>query len=166
MADQKNPQHDQDVEALIQQFQSSDLHEFHIKTKDFDLFLSRDPDALASWSTGGGSLPPPPNPGISTVAQAAPVAAPVTPPTEVPDGYDVVRAPYLGTFYRAPKPGEPNFVELGQIVEAGEDLCLVEVMKLFTAICAGAKGVVRQVFAVDGQMVEEGAPLFALEPVA
>jgi acetyl-CoA carboxylase biotin carboxyl carrier protein len=84
----------------------------------------------------------------------------------VPDGCEVVRAPYLGTFYRAPKPGEPHFVELGQTIEAGTDLCLVEVMKLFTAVRSETRGIIRQILAVDGQMVEEGAPLFALEPLA
>ena len=77
-----------------------------------------------------------------------------------------MRAPYLGTFYRSPKPGEPNFVELGQTVEEGADLCLVEVMKLFTAVRSTEKGKVREIYAVDGQLVAEGQLLFALDPVA
>ncbi|MCH7629012.1 MAG: hypothetical protein IH997_09915 [Proteobacteria bacterium] len=99
-------------------------------------------------------------PASAPAASAAPAAM-----AGIPANCIVVTAPYLGTFYRAPKPGEPNFVELDQTVEAGTDLCLVEVMKLFTAVSAPSNGVIRQILARDGEMVAEGAPLFALEPV-
>jgi biotin carboxyl carrier protein len=80
------------------------------------------------------------------------------------DGGEISRAPYLGTFYRAPKPGEASFVELGATVGAESELCLVEVMKLFTSVRAGIAGTIAHVLAVDGQMVEAGQPLFAIEP--
>ncbi|WP_408587110.1 acetyl-CoA carboxylase biotin carboxyl carrier protein [Novosphingobium sp.] len=168
-----NPQQDEDLEALVRQFQASDLTEMHLRTADIELFLSRNPDA--DFAMGRVSMAAPPvaaapaapkastsaaPPGPATAATPAPAAS-----TAVADGHVVVTAPYLGTFYRAPKPGEPNFVELDQTVEAGTDLCLVEVMKLFTAVSAPSKGVIRQILARDGEMVAEGAPLFALEPV-
>lgn len=170
-----NPRSDEDLEALVRQFQASDLTEMHLRTADIELFLSRNPDAdLAMGQAVAATLVAAPAPAPAApkaaVAAASPAPAPAAAPapapaSAVPDNCVVVTAPYLGTFYRAPKPGEPNFVEMGQTVEAGTDLCLVEVMKLFTAVSAPSKGVVRQIFAKDGEMVAEGAPLFALEPV-
>jgi acetyl-CoA carboxylase biotin carboxyl carrier protein len=147
-----------DIAALLQQFHAADLTELHLKTEGFELFISNDPAAAAPQSGGA----------VRAVPQQV-VAKPTTEPAaaaDIPEGYDVVRAPYLGHFYRAPKPGEPNFCEIGDMVEPGAELCLVEVMKLFTAVRAETRGVVRNVYAVDGQMVVEGQPLFALEPTA
>ena len=76
----------------------------------------------------------------------------------------IVRAPYMGTFYRAPKPGAPIFVEVGSQVTPETELCLVEVMKLFTAIRAPMVGRIHAVLAVDGQMVEADQALFELIP--
>lgn len=173
------PRIDDDLEALVRQFQASDLQEMHVRTAEIELFLSRNPDANAAFGEIAAPAPTPapaaaPAPASATApaeiappqtgaAAAAPARASVA---EIPESWSIVSAPYLGTFYRAPKPGEANFVELGQTVEAGVDLCLVEVMKLFTAVCANVKGVVRHVYARDGEMVVEGQPLFALEPVA
>lgn len=168
-----NTKRDEELEALLREFQASGIAELHVKTADFDLFLSNDPNAVAP---GAAVAAPPP---ARSAPSAAPAAAPSPAPSalaaaaasrpssgELPTGCVGVVAPYLGTFYRAPKPGEPAFVELGQTVEAGTDLCLVEVMKLFTAVRSETKGVVREVYAVDGQMVEEGQLLFAIDPAA
>ncbi len=76
----------------------------------------------------------------------------------------VVRAPNLGTFYRAPKPGAPPYVSLGQWVEAETELCLIEVMKLFTSVQSGVRGTVKQILAEDSQLVEFGQPLFVIDP--
>jgi acetyl-CoA carboxylase biotin carboxyl carrier protein len=168
---------DHDLEELVRQFQGSDLNELHIRTEAFELFISRDPEASSPWGGNAAAtraaLPTQPASNAASASAALPgaKAAPASAKTvfaeiEIPEGYELVCAPYLGTFYRAPKPGEAHFVELGQTVEAGADLCLVEVMKLFTAVSAKARGIVRHVYAVDGQMVEEGSPLFALEPLA
>jgi acetyl-CoA carboxylase biotin carboxyl carrier protein len=75
-----------------------------------------------------------------------------------------VLAPYLGTFYRSPKPGSPPYVELGQTVGSEDEVCLVEVMKLFTAVRAGIAGTIAQVLAKDGDIVEAGQPLFVITP--
>ena len=77
-----------------------------------------------------------------------------------------VRAPNLGTFYRAPKPGAPPYVAVGQKVEASTEVCLIEVMKLFTSVRAGVTGTVREVLAEDAQLVEFDQPLFLIEPLA
>ena len=76
----------------------------------------------------------------------------------------LVRAPYRGTFYRAPKPGAKPYVEIGDVVAAEADLCLVEVMKLFTAVRAPQGGKIHSVVARDGELVESGQALFVLVP--
>lgn len=161
----------QDIEALVRQFQGSDLTELHVRMDGFQLFLSRNADGTTPWDGVGGPVPSPsakarPNSRASQVGASASSAREAEEAIQVPNGMQAVCAPYLGHFYRAPKPGEPNYVEVGQQVEPGSDLCLIEVMKLFTAVRAETKGVVRHVYAVDGQMVQEGQPLFAIEPVA
>ena len=75
-----------------------------------------------------------------------------------------VTASNLGTFYRSPKPGAAPFVDVGQRVEADTEICLLEVMKLFTSVKAGIAGTVRQISATDAELVEGGQVLFYIEP--
>jgi acetyl-CoA carboxylase biotin carboxyl carrier protein len=82
----------------------------------------------------------------------------------VPEGWVGIRAPHLGTFYRAPKPGAPPLIDVGQAVGEETEVCLLEVMKLFTTLRAGKSGTVRRVCAADAQMVESGDILFLIEP--
>ena len=70
----------------------------------------------------------------------------------------------VGTFYRAPAPGSPPFVEIGQKVEPGTTVCIIEVMKLMNSIPAGARGRVAQVLADDAALVDIGQPLILLRP--
>ena len=97
--------------------------------------------------------------GATAPASAAPVGA-------VPPGWVQIRAPSLGTFYRAPKPGAPKFVEVGATVTPESDLCLIEVMKLFTTLRSGVSGTVREVYVQDGELVEFDQPLFLIQPNA
>jgi acetyl-CoA carboxylase biotin carboxyl carrier protein len=82
-----------------------------------------------------------------------------------PDGMTEVRSPMVGTFYRASSPEAPPFVEPGVVVAAGEPLCLIEVMKLYTTITAQRPGRIVEICADNGAMVEYGQTLFVLEPV-
>jgi acetyl-CoA carboxylase biotin carboxyl carrier protein len=77
-----------------------------------------------------------------------------------------VRAPNLGTFYRSPKPGDPPYVQVGQELVAGTEICLLEVMKLFTTVVARVAGVVREICVDDGAMVERDQLLVLIEPQA
>ena len=78
----------------------------------------------------------------------------------------VVRAPMVGTFYRAPEPGAPPFVDLGDHVDPDTVVCIIEVMKLMNSIPAGAYGTVTQILVVDAAAVEAGQPLIVLQPEA
>jgi len=75
-----------------------------------------------------------------------------------------VTAPMVGTFYRAPSPDAPPFVEVGSIVKPGQPLCIIEVMKLFTTINSECAGRVVQIGADVGELVEYGRMLFVIEP--
>jgi oxaloacetate decarboxylase alpha subunit len=89
------------------------------------------------------------------------------PATEVApsDGAIRVEAPMVGTFYRAPQPGAPPFVEEGDAVAPGQTLCILEAMKLMNEVKAEVEGVVRTIHVQNGQSVEYGQALFDLEPV-
>jgi acetyl-CoA carboxylase biotin carboxyl carrier protein len=75
-----------------------------------------------------------------------------------------VRAPTMGSFYRAPSPQDPPFVEVGSVVKRGDPLCLIEVMKLFTTISADQDGRIAHILAADGELVEFDQILFVIEP--
>jgi len=108
--------------------------------------------------------------GSAAVAHAAPVAAtaaprasvPVAPAAPVALRGDEVTAPLLGTFYRAPKPGAPPFVDVGSLVEPDTVIAIIEVMKLMNTVRAGRAGRVTELLVDDGALVEFGQPLLRL----
>ena len=74
--------------------------------------------------------------------------------------YDVITAPLVGTFYESPKPGEPPFINVGDMVEVGQSLCIIEAMKIFNAIESDYGGEIVEILVQDGEPVEFGQPLF------
>ena len=96
-----------------------------------------------------------PAPAVAAAVAAAPVE------DAVPEGH-VVRSPMVGTFYRAPAPGSKNFAEVGQSVNAGDTLCIIEAMKLLNEIEADQGGVIKAILVENGQPVEYGEPLFVI----
>jgi len=78
-----------------------------------------------------------------------------------PEGH-IVRSPMVGTFYRAPAPGSKNFAEVGQSVNAGDTLCIIEAMKLLNEIESDQGGVIKAILVENGQPVEYGEPLFVI----
>lgn len=88
---------------------------------------------------------------------AVPVAAPEAP--AAPEGH-VVKSPMVGTFYRSSAPGAKPFVEMGQSVNAGDTLCIIEAMKLLNEIEADQGGAIKAILVENGQPVEYGQPLF------
>jgi len=98
---------------------------------------------------GGGAIP--------DGGAAAPAAAPAE-----PKGHSL-KSPMVGTFYRAPSPGAPSFVEVGQSVSKGQTLCIIEAMKLLNEIESDVAGTVKAILVENGQPVEYGQPLFLIE---
>jgi len=81
----------------------------------------------------------------------------------LPAGAHVIRSPMVGTFYRAPEPGAPPFVEVGARVQPDTIVCIIEVMKLMNSVPAGVAGVVTHVLAENAHMVEYGQALIAIK---
>ncbi|MEU8701309.1 biotin/lipoyl-containing protein [Streptomyces sp. NPDC048680] len=102
-------------------------------------------------------------------APAPAAAAPVTPDAPAQDappaGLVTVTAPLVGTFYQASSPGSEPFVKVGDIVESGAQLAIIEAMKLLNSITAEVRGRVHAVHPQDGEVVEYAQPLFDLVPV-
>jgi acetyl-CoA carboxylase biotin carboxyl carrier protein len=92
-----------------------------------------------------------------------PVAAVSAEPAKVaePEGH-VVKSPMVGSFYRCPSPGAKSFVEVGQSVNAGDTLCIIEAMKLLNEIEADQAGIIKAILVETGQPVEFGQPLFII----
>ena len=95
--------------------------------------------------------------GPATGLASAPPAAPPE-----PKGHQL-KSPMVGTFYRAPTPGAPPFVEIGQAVTKGQTLCIIEAMKLLNEIESDASGTVKAILVENGQPVEYGQALFTIE---
>lgn len=85
-------------------------------------------------------------------------------PEDVPEHWVAVVAPMAGSFYRSPKPDEPPYVEVGDVVSPGDQVALVEVMKLFTQLKAEVNGKVARIVAEDGILVEHDQVLLWIEP--
>lgn len=94
-------------------------------------------------------------PSVAAPAAAAPAAG--------PDLSKALTSPMVGTFYRAASPSAPAFAEVGQSVNAGDTLCIIEAMKLMNEIEADRAGVIKEILVVNGQPVEYGEPLFIIE---
>jgi len=94
--------------------------------------------------------------------QAAPAA--VSGADETTNGYHLVKSKWVATFYRSPSPQSPSFVEVGDEVEAGQTLCILEMMKMMNELTADVSGVVREILVDNGETVQYGQPLFAIEP--
>lgn len=92
---------------------------------------------------------------------AAPQAAAAAAVPAVPEGH-VVKSPMVGSFYRASAPGAKSFVDVGQTVNAGDTLCIIEAMKLLNEIESDKGGVVKAILVENGQPVEFGQPLFII----
>ena len=106
------------------------------------------------------------NPAPVQAIAAAPVvaAAPQAPASEAPaaeEGF-VARSPMVGTFYRAPNPESPNFVNVGDTVKVGQTLCIIEAMKLLNEIESEKAGVIKEILCENGQGVEFDQPLFVI----
>lgn len=106
-------------------------------------------------------------PGVYATSPAA--AAPAVPapipaaqaPSEIAG--EVIKSPMVGTFYRAPSPGAEPFVKVGQSVQAGDTLCIIEAMKILNEIEAEKSGTITNILVENGQAVEYGQPLFSID---
>lgn len=161
-----------EIAEIIKLIEASSCDELVLETGDLKLEVRRGGAGGASTVTSTATPAP--------VAAPAPIAAPVVAPAPVPaapaassapaprtprtDNMTEVCAPMVGTFYRAPSPDSPPFVEDGQQVKEGDPLCLIEVMKLFTTLSAQKSGKIVEICAENATLVEYDQVLFVIEP--
>jgi acetyl-CoA carboxylase biotin carboxyl carrier protein len=143
------------LKKLIDLVQESGIGEIEITEGEEKVRITRQVSAPPFVMTGMHPM------SMGGAAQAAPAAAaPVAPPE--PKGHEL-KSPMVGTFYRAPSPGAPSFVEVGQSVSKGQTLCIIEAMKLLNEIESDISGTVKAILVENGQPVEYGQPLFLIE---
>ena len=154
-----------DVAEITRLLEESGFDELHLELNGLKLTLRRGTDgdarsvagpaAPASPSTAAPGIPATPAADAEVPSAAAPARSP---------GVQDVPAPLLGTFYRAPKPGAPPFVEVGARVEEDTIIGIIEVMKLMNTVRAGMRGMVTEILGRDGVLVEYGETLVRVDP--
>jgi acetyl-CoA carboxylase biotin carboxyl carrier protein len=148
-----------DVEEILKLLDASPFDELELETERFKLTLRRSSSSAGGWTqtNESRSVSKP-----AAVAAAAPAAAHVA--TRVDDGTIPVHAPLIGTFYRAPKPGAPPFVDVGTKVTSETVVGIVETMKLMNSVYAGTAGIIEAIEAADGEFVEQHHVLMRVRP--
>ncbi len=161
----------QALKELIELLKQSEIGEFSLEQQDLKVSLKFS-GAEVSNAAGAVDLAQVARllGAAQTPAHVAPVhashgAAHTQPPAASADaGLHTVKSPMVGTFYEAPSPGAAPFAKVGDVVEAGQVLCIVEAMKLMNEIESDAAGEVVQRLVSSGQPVEYGQPLFLIRP--
>jgi len=138
------------IREVVQIVQETGIGEVTIEEAGMRVSVRATPDVPATTSAAPLAIPEP---------EPAPIARPS-------NGYVQIESPMVGTFYRAPDPASPPFVEEGDLVAAGQTLCILEAMKLMNEVKAELEAVVRKIHVDNAQPVEFGQVLFDLEPLA
>jgi len=164
-----NPQDLKDLKQLIEFLKEYQVAEFDLERGDLKIRLK-----FGGQSAQQADLPDLARllanaaPAAANPAAPAPVASPaepVAPPAAGPDaeaGLHIVKSPIVGTYYGSPSPGAPPFVSVGDRVDKGQVICIVEAMKLMNEIESDAAGEVVKCFVTNGQPIEFGQPLFSI----
>jgi len=147
-----------DLKALVKLVTDTDITEFEMENAEEKILIKRGPDKeyvqFAAPTAHVAAAPAP-------LQAAAPSAA--AEPAVADDNYETITSPIVGSFYRKPSPEADNFVKVGDVVEAGQTVCLVEAMKLFNEIEAEFKCKIIEIIKEDATPVEFGEPLFKVE---
>jgi acetyl-CoA carboxylase biotin carboxyl carrier protein len=152
----------EDVQRLLQLLDSSQFDEMHLEAEGVKLLLRRNSATPSSVPAAFAAAPV--AAAMAPVQQAAP-AEPAAPAAAAPgEKLLEVRAPMLGTFYGAPKPGAAPYVAIGDRVKPDSAIAIIEVMKLMNSISAGVEGVLVEVLARDGDLVEFDQVLMRVRP--
>lgn len=155
------------LEKVLQLFDDSSLTELEIEEEGTQLRLSRAKEQPMQMQYAFPPMQAAYGPGPSAPAPAAAPAASSAPASDASAGGGVktheVKSPIVGTFYRAPAPDADSYVEVGQTVQAGQTLCIIEAMKLMNEIESDASGKILKILVENGQPVEYGQVLMILE---
>jgi len=162
----------EELRELVEFLKANGIAEFDMEQTDLKVRIKFVGEPAAAGSMGGFDMAQLGRMMASApaVAQAAPVASAAPPSTTAAapaaaaeQAVHEVKSPIVGTFYESPSPGAPAFVKIGDLVEVGQVLCIVEAMKLMNEIESDVAGEVVKRIATSGQPVEYGQPLFAIK---
>ncbi len=151
------------VKKLIELLEESGIAELEIKEGEESVRISRYGSSTAATMPimpPSFALPPVTTPAVN---QADTASLPTADQEEEISGHSI-KSPMVGTFYRSPSPSAPPFTEVGQRVNEGDTICIVEAMKLLNQIEADKSGVIKKILIDNGQPVEYGQPLFIIDP--
>jgi acetyl-CoA carboxylase biotin carboxyl carrier protein len=162
-----NPEEKQELQQLIDFLKENGVAEFELERPEQKVSIK--------FANAGGSIDiasllaqgkaaSPPSAAAPARAASEASAAPAGAAVDEDEGLHIVKSPIVGTFYESPSPGTPAFANVGDHVENGQVLCIVEAMKLMNEIESDAAGEVVKRFVNSGQPVEYGQRLFALRP--
>ncbi len=148
-----------DLKSLIKLVTDTDITEFNMENPEGKIHIKRGVDKEIVHVSAPVAAP------ITAMPSPLVSAAPSTPITEpiVDDRYDLIPSPMVGTVYRKPSPDAAPFVKVGDVVETGQALCLVEAMKLFNEIEAEFKCKIIEIVKEDATPVEFGETIFVVE---
>jgi len=156
------------IKAILQAMVATETNELTLETPEYKLSVRRSAPvqttvAAVPAPAAQPAAPPPAETAAPPASSPADNAAPAADESDCP-GCVEITAPIVGTFYRKPAPDAQPFVEVGDRVEKGQVVCIIEAMKLFNEIESEVAGVIRKVLVEDGEPVEYGQPLFLVEP--
>lgn len=140
----------EDIEQLIELFEKKDINRIRVKEGDFELELEK--------ISGCCDMPAP-----TPAPTPQPINVQVVSEKPTPTAKNTLNSPMVGTFYAAPSPGAAPFVKVGQKVRKGETIGIVEAMKIMNDIETEFDCQITEILVADGQPVEFGMPLFAVE---
>ncbi|MCK4744176.1 MAG: acetyl-CoA carboxylase biotin carboxyl carrier protein [Sulfuriflexus sp.] len=143
------------VKKLIELLEESGIAEIEIKEGEESVRITRHSSVAPAMMAA-------PVAALAAPIAAAPAAEVVEEANAIPSGHQV-KSPMVGTFYRSPAPGSPEFVKVGQTVSEGETICIIEAMKILNQIEADKSGVIKAIIANNGEPVEYDEPLFIIE---
>jgi acetyl-CoA carboxylase biotin carboxyl carrier protein len=148
-----------EIQTLIKFISSSLVDEVSIEQKDFKINIKRNlPPVAAAVAAAPQQIM------ASAPAAALPAAPIAVAPAPVTNTLEI-KSPMIGTFYRKSSPDKPVFVEVGDTIEKGQVICIIEAMKLFNEIEAEVSGKVVKILVDDSQPVEYDQPLLLIEPI-
>jgi acetyl-CoA carboxylase biotin carboxyl carrier protein len=160
-----------ELKSILQALQEHEVAELTLETPDYKLTVKRGGEVQYVAAPAPVVIQPQAVPASSpspVQTQAETPAQAPTPKPEVPkedtSRYVEVKAPIVGTFYRAPSPEAEPFVKEGDLVKKGQVLCIIEAMKLMNEIESEVSGVVRKILVSNGEPIEYGQVLFLIEP--
>ena len=151
-----------ELQELLDFIAKSGLNKVNIETEEFQISVQRDPTTKHVMSVAAPVAAP--TQALAPAAAPAALAAPAAAPAEAAGGnYKPLKAPMIGTFYRSSGPDSPAFVQVGDMVEKGQVICIIEAMKLFNEIEAEESGRIVKAMVENATPVEYDQPLFLIE---